>query len=349
MRENATDRTRTEAAGDPPADARPPFRPPPSERGRDGRSIEARSADARTGGANSRRDAAGRAGGGVPSRGRPASDGRPAEDGRSAEDDRAESGSEARASAEGTVFLVGSGPGSPELLTRRAWNLLTEADAVLYDSLTGDDIIADLPASVDTVDVGKRPPARTPQNEIHRLMRDRARRGERVVRLKGGDPTVFGRGGEEAEFLADAGVPFEIVPGVSSVLAAPGANGIPLTHRERASSVTVVTGHETPDKDDSALDWGALADTVTAGGTLVILMGVRRLPDNVAALREHGVPAETPAAMVEKATWADERVVEGTLGDIAARSRDAGVEPPAVTVVGDVVSVRDEVAAELLR
>ena len=323
MPEEATDRARTDSDGGLPAeDARPPFRPPPSDRGRgrDGRRIDTRASSRQA----YRRGVAG------------------------APDGRQESEARARASTDGgRVYLVGSGPGSPELLTRRAWNLLADADAVLYDSLTGDEIVADLPASAEAVDVGKRPPDRTSQAEIHRLMRDRARRGERVVRLKGGDPTVFGRGGEEAEFLADAGVAFEIVPGVSSVLAAPGANGIPLTHRGRASSVTVVTGHETPDKDDSALDWRALADTVTAGGTLVILMGVRRLPDNVAALREHGVPAETPAAMVEKATWDDEAVVTGTLGDIVARSRAAGVEPPAVTVVGDVVSVRDEVSDHL--
>ncbi|MFB6220889.1 MAG: uroporphyrinogen-III C-methyltransferase [Halolamina sp.] len=244
--------------------------------------------------------------------------------------------------ASGTVHLVGGGPGDPELLTRRAWSLLEAADVVLHDSLTGDDIIRDIPANTEVVDVGKRPPNRTSQAEINELMRDRAREGEEVVRLKGGDPHVFGRGGEEAEYLAEHDVPVDLVPGVSSVLAAPSASGIPLTHRERASSVTVVTGHETPDKEESALDWAALADTVVAGGTLVVLMGVRRLPENVAALRKHGVESDTPVAMVQKATWSGERTVVGTLDTIVERSET--VEPPAVTIVGDVVNGRETVA-----
>lgn len=248
----------------------------------------------------------------------------------------------------GKVSLVGSGPGHPDLLTRRAWQRLEAADVVCHDSLTGDAIVDRIPDGVEVVDVGKRPPDRTSQAEINDLLRERAARGERVVRLKGGDPNVFGRGGEEASFLADAGVEFEIVPGVSSVLAASGVSGIPLTHREHASSLTVITGHETPEKDESALDWDAIAETVAAGGTLVILMGVRRLPDNVRALRSRDVPADTPAAMVQKATWDDERTVVASLETIVERSRDASVEPPAVTIVGDVVGVRDDVEAHLL-
>jgi uroporphyrin-III C-methyltransferase len=184
---------------------------------------------------------------------------------------------------------------------------------VLYDSLTSDAVLDELPPKVDVVDVGKHPPNRTSQAEIDELMGERAGQGERVVRLKCGDPTVFGRGGEEAEQLASEGIAFEIVPGVSSVLAAPSASAIPLTHREYASSVTVVTGHETPEKERSALDWGALASTITAGGTLVILMGVARLAENVRALREHGVAAETPAATVQKATWHDQQTVVADL------------------------------------
>lgn len=248
----------------------------------------------------------------------------------------------------GTVSLVGSGPGDPELLTRRAWRLLREADVVLHDSLTGDEIVDELPESVESIDVGKRPPQRTTQDEINDLMLERSREDEDVVRLKGGDPNVFGRGGEEAEYLASEDVPFEIVPGVSSVLAAPSVSGIPLTHRDRSSSLTVITGHQTPDKDESAIDWGSLADTVEAGGTLVILMGVNRLPNNVRALLDHGVPGATPAAMVQKATWSDEKTVTGTLDDIVERSRNAQIEPPAVTIVGDVVDVRGEVEDWLL-
>lgn len=263
------------------------------------------------------------------------------------DDDQSTTATQGAEESGGRVSLVGAGPGHPGLLTRRAWDRLRNADVVLYDSLTDEAVLDELPAAVEVVDVGKRPPDRTSQSEINELMCDRADRGENVVRLKGGDPTVFGRGGEEAEYLAGENVAVEVVPGVSSVLAAPSVSGIPLTHRDHSSSLTVITGHETPDKDESAIDWSALADTVVAGGTLVVLMGVSRLPENVRALREQGVPADTPVAMVEKATWEGERTVTGTLGDIVERSRDAGVEPPAVTVVGDVVGVRDAVADHL--
>ncbi|WP_435181018.1 uroporphyrinogen-III C-methyltransferase [Halorussus sp. AFM4] len=264
-------------------------------------------------------------------------------------DDRDRSATRADEQGDATAFLVGAGPGDPDLLTRRAWQLLREADVVLHDSLTGDAIVDQLPASAEVLDVGKRPPERTSQDEINELLVERSRTAETVVRLKGGDPNVFGRGGEEAEHLAAEGVPFEIVPGVSSVLAAPRASGIPLTHRDCSSSLTVITGHQTPDKDESAIDWHSLADSIQAGGTLVVLMGVNRLPENVRALRDHGVPSRTSVAMVQKATWGDERTVTGTLDDIVERSRDAGIEPPAVTIIGDVVDVRDDVAEWLRR
>jgi uroporphyrin-III C-methyltransferase len=247
----------------------------------------------------------------------------------------------------GTVYLVGAGPGDPDLLTVKAHRLLEDADVVLYDSLTTDEILERCEAST-VVNVGKKSDGdgRTTQEEIDHLMVRHARSGKTVVRLKGGDPTVFGRGGEEAEHLAAAGVPFEIVPGVSSVLA-PGSVGIPLTHREHASSLTVVTGHEDPTKEESALDWDALARTVEAGGTLVILMGVGRLPDNVAALQERGLAPETPVAMVERASRPEEFTLTATLGSVVERSREVGIEPPALTIVGDVVSVRDRVVAFL--
>ena len=248
---------------------------------------------------------------------------------------------------EGTVYLVGAGPGDPDLLTVKARELLDEADAVLHDRLADDRIVASCPDAAEIVDVGKRPGPdgeRTTQEEIHHLMVRKAREGKDVVRLKGGDPTVFGRGGEEAEHLAAAGVDFEIVPGITSAVAGPGVAGIPVTHRDHASSVTVVTGHEDPTKDDSALDWDALAANVRAGGTLVVLMGVRRLPDYVAALREGGLSPETPAAMVEKATREEEFTVTATVETIVERRDEVGIEPPAVTVFGDVVEVRDRVA-----
>jgi uroporphyrin-III C-methyltransferase len=245
----------------------------------------------------------------------------------------------------GTVSLVGAGPGDPELLTVKARRLLGAADVVLSDSLVGDGVIESIPDDVRVEHVGKRAGGeRTPQAEINdRLVRE-ATAGRDVVRLKGGDPTLFARGGEEAEHLARHGVSFEVVPGVTSAVAGPGVAGVPATHRDHASALAVVTGHEDPTKSDSALDWGALASLVAAGGTLVILMGVGRLPDNVAALREGGVDADTPVAMVERATLPEERTVTGTLSTVVDRARAAGIAPPAVTVVGDVVGVRETVA-----
>lgn len=251
--------------------------------------------------------------------------------------------------ASGQVYLVGAGPGDPDLLTRRAWKAIERADAVLYDSLTDEALLGELPAGVTAVDVGKRPPDPVSQAEIHDRLVSRAEAGETVVRLKGGDPNVFGRGGEEAQHLATEDVPFEVVPGVSSVLAASAVAGIPLTHRDHASSVTVLTGHEAPDKADSSLDWESLAATLQAGGTLVVLMGVGSLPDYVAHLRERGVDEETPLALVEKATWAEERILRATLGTAVESACEADVHPPAVTIIGDVVGVRDQVADALSR
>lgn len=245
----------------------------------------------------------------------------------------------------GKVHLVGAGPGDSELLTVKAKRLVENSDVVFHDSLVGGGVLDWIPESAETHDVGKKPGGeRTPQDEINRMMATQATNGKQVVRLKGGDPNVFGRGGEEAEYLASEGVEFEIVPGVSSAVAAPSVAGIPVTHREHSSSLTVVTGHEDPTKDRSALDWDSLASNVEAGGTLVVLMGVRRLPDNVDALLKNGVDEDTPAAMVQKATWNDEFVVTGTLDNITEKARNVGVDPPAVTVVGDVVDVHKNVA-----
>jgi uroporphyrin-III C-methyltransferase len=251
-----------------------------------------------------------------------------------------------RASA-GTVYLVGAGPGDPDLLTVRARRLVETADVVLHDALTRETLVERLPSSAEVVDVGKRAEYKTPQSEINRLLTNHATAGDAVVRLKGGDPFVFGRGGEEAQHLAEHGVPFEIVPGVSSVIAAPGLSGIPLTHRDISSRFTVITGHETPDKEESSLDWSALAREVETGGTLVVLMGVRTLDRNVSALRAHGVDADVPIALVQKAAWEDQRVVSGTLGTIVDELRASPVSPPATAIIGDVVAVRDEVTGEL--
>jgi uroporphyrin-III C-methyltransferase len=240
----------------------------------------------------------------------------------------------------GTVSLVGSGPGDPGLLTVRARERIDEADVVLHDKLPGPEILETIPEA-KREDVGKRAGGdRTPQSAINERLVELARDGQDVVRLKGGDPFVFGRGGEEAEYLAAHDVPVEVVPGVTSAVAGPAVAGIPVTHRDHASSVSFVTGHEDPTKDESAVDWDALAAT---GGTIVVLMGVGRLPDYADALRDAGLAPETPIALVERATWPDMRVATGTLETATGTRDDAGIEPPAVTVIGDVAGTRERV------
>jgi len=240
----------------------------------------------------------------------------------------------------GTVYLVGSGPGDPELLTVKARRLIEEADAVLHDKLPGPEILAMVPDDRGE-DVGKRAGGeRTEQPEINARLVELAEAGKDVVRLKGGDAFVFGRGGEEAEYLAAHGVPFEVVPGVTSAIAAPAAAGIPVTHRDHASSVSFVTGHEDPTKAESAVDWGALAET---GGTIVVLMGVGRLPDYTEALRNAGMDPETPVALVERGTRPGQQTAVGTLDTIVDARDEVGIEPPAVTVIGDVAATREKV------
>ena len=250
---------------------------------------------------------------------------------------------------EGKVYIVGAGPGDPELMTLKARRVIDSADVVMYDSLVGTGILETLPGEAEVVGVGKNPNGeRTTQDEINKRMVEEVRAGNDVARLKCGDPNVFGRGGEETQYLASEGVEFEVVPGVTSAISVPGVEGIPTTHRDHASSLTVVTGHEDPTKDESALDWGALAANIRGGGTLAVLMGVGRLPDNVAALLENGVSAETPVAMVERGTLEDSRTVVSTLDGIVEEARAVGIEPPAVTVVGEVVGVRDDVCKYLV-
>jgi uroporphyrin-III C-methyltransferase len=246
--------------------------------------------------------------------------------------------------ATGLVSLVGAGPGDPELLTVKARRLLDEADVVLHDKLPGPEIISLVPED-RREDVGKRAGGEwTPQEYTNRRLVELAREGAHVVRLKGGDPFVFGRGGEEMEHLAREGVPFEVVPGITSAIAGPAAAGIPVTHRDHASSVSFVTGHEDPTKEESAVDWAALAAT---GGTIVVLMGVGKLPDYTAELLDAGMAPETPVALVERATWPDMQVATGTLATIVDVRDAEGIEPPAVTVVGPVAATRNRVRALL--
>jgi uroporphyrin-III C-methyltransferase len=234
----------------------------------------------------------------------------------------------------GKVWLVGAGPGDPELLTVRAHRLLAAATVVAYDELVSAEILAIAPASAERIPVGRRAGGcRHHEARIHPGIVERALAGHDVVRLKGGDPFVFGRGGEEAEELAAARVPFEVVPGISAALGAAASARIPLTHRDAASSVTLATAHAMQGEPD-------LAANVTEGGTLVFYMGLGRLAETCAALVANGRRAETPAAIVSHATLPDERVVVGTLADIADRAREAALEAPALLVVGDVVARR---------
>ncbi|MBL9126081.1 MAG: uroporphyrinogen-III C-methyltransferase, partial [Verrucomicrobiales bacterium] len=238
----------------------------------------------------------------------------------------------------GVVYLVGAGPGDPGLLTVRGAELLGRAEVVVHDALVNPLLLRLTPPGAEIIDAGKRRRDHTlTQDEIHEILRDRAQAGTTVVRLKGGDPFVFGRGGEEAERLAEARIRFEVVPGVSSFSAVPASAGIPLTHRRHASAFTVLTGHEDPTRPEAAIDWHQVART---HGTKVILMGVGQLEQSTRALVEGGLPPQTPVALVRWGTTGSQRTVEGTLEDIARRAADAQLAPPVVAVVGDVVRLR---------
>jgi uroporphyrinogen III methyltransferase/synthase len=240
----------------------------------------------------------------------------------------------------GIVYLVGAGPGDTGLLTLRGKQCLEQADVILYDYLANPALLEYAPAQAERIYVGRRGRGRyQDQQEINRLLIEKARAGLIVVRLKGGDPFVFGRGGEEAEAVASAGVPFEVVPGVTSAVAAPAYAGIPVTHRALASTVTFVTGHEDPAKGEEVLEWPRLA---TAEGTLVFLMGVKNLPAIVANLRREGKPDDTPVAVIRWGTKPSQRTVIGTLSTIVAKAAEAQIEPPAVIVIGEVVRLREQ-------
>jgi len=241
-------------------------------------------------------------------------------------------------SDKGKVYLVGAGPGDPGLLTRKAERLLREADVVLYDALVGEGIKELFPPGAKLIDVGKRADDHTyPQAEINQMLVDLASRHKKIVRLKGGDPYVFGRGGEEAEALKNAGIEVEAVPGVTSAIAVPEYAGIPVTHRGYSSALTIITGHEDPTKGDSALNFRALAQM---RGTIVILMGIKRLEENVNALLSNGKPPETPVAIIERGATGRERITSGTLGNIVSMAELRGVKSPAVIVIGEVVGLR---------
>jgi uroporphyrinogen III methyltransferase / synthase len=238
-----------------------------------------------------------------------------------------------------TVYLVGAGPGDPGLLTARALELIAAADVIVYDRLIPARALDGARPDATLIYAGKEGGGPSmPQSEIDRLLITHGSSGVAVVRLKGGDPFVFGRGGEEAEALREAGVTFEVVPGVTAGVAGPAYAGIPVTHRDAASAVAFVTGHEDPTKPESALDWRALA---AFPGTLVFYMGVRQLPAIASALIAGGRDAAEPAAVVERGTLPDQRVVAGTLQTIAAVAADAAIRAPALIVVGAVAGLRE--------
>lgn len=248
----------------------------------------------------------------------------------------------------GTVYLVGAGPGDPGLLTLRGGELLVTCDAIVYDALANPALlalahVADRVAPVELFDVGKRGGASDSarQDEINALLVRLGREGKRVVRLKGGDPLVFGRGSEEAMALAEEGIPFELVPGVTAGIAAPAYAGIPVTHRGVSTSVTFVTGHEDPAKETTTVDWSALA---RAGGTIVLYMGVKTLPRIVAALTGGGMSPGTPAAAIQWGTYPTQRTVTATLETLADEIQRSGLTAPVITVIGPVAALRDQIA-----
>ncbi|TAK96420.1 MAG: uroporphyrinogen-III C-methyltransferase [Verrucomicrobia bacterium] len=237
----------------------------------------------------------------------------------------------------GTVYLVGAGPGDAGLLTLRGAELLQRADVVIYDLLANPDLLRFAPTTAEFISRGKRQDVS--QEELNQLMIAKAREGKCVVRLKGGDPYIFGRGGEEAEALAAARIPFEVVPGVSSISAVPNYAGIPLTHRDHTSNFTVFTGHEGEGKTTSSLDFDQIARTT---GTKVILMGVTHLHELTQALLARGVSREIPVAIIERGTTGRQRSFAGTLGTIEQLAQKQNIRPPAITIIGDVVKLRDK-------
>jgi uroporphyrinogen III methyltransferase / synthase len=242
----------------------------------------------------------------------------------------------------GVVYLVGAGPGDPGLITARALELIGSADVILHDRLIPREVLAAARDDAELLYVGKEPGAASvPQDEIERRLISEARAGRSIVRLKGGDPFVFGRGGEEAEALAAARVPFEVVPGVTAGVAAPAYAGIPVTHRDDASAVAFVTGHEDPDKEDPALDWNALA---AFPGTLVLYMGVKRLPEIAAALEAAGRDPGEPAAAVERGTLPDQRAVTSTLAKLPDAVAEADLRPPSILLFGPAAGRRRTIA-----
>lgn len=236
---------------------------------------------------------------------------------------------------QGIVYIVGGGPGDPGLITVKGLDCLRRADVVLYDRLIAQQLLNEAPSHVELIDVGKEPKRhRRSQEEINALLIEKAQEGKIVVRLKGGDPFVFGRGGEECMALAQAGIRYEVVPGVSSAIAVPAYAGIPVTQRGVTTAFTVVAGHT--GGSDSDIDWNAISKI----GTVIFLMGVEHLPEIAAKLIEHGRPVDTPVALIREGTTQNQLIVSGTLEDIVEKSQE--IRPPAVLIVGEVVRLHEQ-------
>ena len=238
-------------------------------------------------------------------------------------------------SANGIVYIVGGGPGDPGLITVKGLDCLRRADVVLYDRLIAQELLTEAPSHAELIDVGKEPKRhRRSQDEINSLLIEKAREGGIVVRLKGGDPFVFGRGGEECQALADAGIRYEVVPGVSSAIAVPAYAGIPVTQRGVTTAFTVVAGHTAG--SDSDIEWSAISKI----GTMIFLMGVEHLPEIAEKLIAHGRSVDTPVALIREGTTQNQWVITGTLSDIVEKA--CGIRPPAVLIVGEVVRLHEQ-------
>ena len=240
----------------------------------------------------------------------------------------------------GKVYLVGAGPGDPELITLRGYRLLQEAEVIIYDYLVHPNVLTEIRPEAEKIYVGKKCDHHTlPQDEINALMVTKAKENKSVVRLKGGDPFVFGRGAEEALYLINHGIPWEVVPGVTSATAVPAYAGIPITHREFSSMASIITGHETFSKDRSKLRYDLIAPN---DSTLVILMGMTNLKKIVTELIRNGRPADTPICIINWGTYPQQKVIVGTLEDIVEKKEKAGLNPPGIMIIGEVVKLREK-------
>jgi uroporphyrin-III C-methyltransferase len=241
----------------------------------------------------------------------------------------------------GKVYICGAGPGNPDLITKRCWDLLKNCDIILYDRLVGRRILELIPESTPKIYVGRSSgDPTTNQVKTNKIMLHYALEGKKVLRLKGGDPFIFGRGGEEAEFLNESDIDFEIIPGISSAIGSAVYSGIPLTHRQFSSSVAIVTGHEDPTKKEKSIRWDKLAMAVD---TIVILMGIENLESIIRNLINYGLSNDTKIAVIQNGTLKEQKVIIGNFSDIRKKIDDASIKPPAVIIIGEVVSLSDKI------